>query len=167
MGIFRGIALGLGLLLLATVAAYTGARLHDGPLALVPGGPLRAGELYEFPVSDWSFAADVGEIELQLESEDISRTTWILVRDGAAYVPCSLGFPPGKRWYRDAQRDGRATLRIDGQRYPVTLTQDDDASLAAFARAEVARKYGSTPPGDAGVLFFRIDSRPPTPRVAS
>ncbi len=162
MGIFRGIALGLGLLVAAAVAGYYGARLHDGPLALVPGGPLRAGELYEFPVSDWSFATDVAEIELQLESQRISRTTWILVRGGSAYVPCSLGFPPGKRWYRDAQRDGRAMLRIDGKRYPVTLAQDDDASLVEFARAEVKRKYGNAPPGDARVLFFRIDSRAPS-----
>jgi hypothetical protein len=161
MGIFRGIALGLGLLVFAAVAGYYGARLHDGPLALIPGGPLRAGELYAFPVSDWSFATDVAEIELQLASQRVSRTTWILVREGAAYVPCGLGFPPGKRWYRDAQQDGRATLRIDGRRYPVSLTRDDDASLVEFSRAEVTRKYGDPPPGGAGVMFFRVASRAP------
>jgi hypothetical protein len=101
----------------------------------------------------------VKEIELQLESQGRSRTTWILVRHGAAWVPCSLGFPPGKTWYVDAQRDGRAILRIDGKRYPVTLTRDDDPSLAEFASTEVARKYVHGPPGNAGAMFFRIESR--------
>jgi hypothetical protein len=161
MKALRVIAFVLGALIALGVVAFFAPRfVHDGPLGMIPGGPLRGGELYEFPVSDWSFAADVSEIELQLESQRISRTTWILVRAGAAYVPCSLGFPPGKSWYHAAQRDGRAIVRIDGKRYPVTLTQDDDASLADFARGEVTRKYGRMPPSDAGVLFFRVSSRP-------
>jgi hypothetical protein len=149
----------LGVLVALGVAVYFGARLHDGPLGPIPGGPLRSGDPFALPVSDWSFAVDVGEIELQLESQSLSRTTWILVRDGAAYIPCSLGFPPGKQWYVHAQQDGRATLRIEGKRYAVTLTQDEDPSLAEFARAEVTRKYGSPPPSDAGVLFFKVTSR--------
>lgn len=149
----------LGALALLAIAVYFGARLHDGPLALIPGGALRSGDWYELPVSDWAFAADAAEIELQLDSQSISRITWILVRDGVAYVPCSLGFPPGKNWYEAAQRDGRAVLRINGQRYAVTLTKDDDPTLVDFARAEATRKYGGMPPSDAGVLFFRVTSR--------
>src|SRR3972149_406859 len=56
------------------------------------------------------------------------RPTWILVHEGQAYVPCSLGFPPGKSWYKQAVVDGRATLRIEGKRYPVTLSKLDDAA---------------------------------------
>jgi hypothetical protein len=142
------------------VAGYFAPRfLHDGPLGPIPGGPLRSGALVETPVTDWSFARDVSEIELQLETQGRSRTTWILVRDGTAWVPCSLGFPPGKTWYEDAQRDGRAILRIEGKRYPVQLTRDDDPALADFARAEVTRKYVNPPPGDSGALFFRVTSR--------
>jgi hypothetical protein len=144
---------------LAALGFFAPRFVHDGPLGPIPGGPLRSGELFDLPVSDWSFATDVAEIELQLASERVSRTTWILVRDGGAFVPCSLGFPPGKNWYRAAQVDGRALLRIDGRRYPVTLTRDDDASLPDFARAEVTRKYGRVPPSEAGVLFFRVSSR--------
>jgi len=150
------------LAVLGVVAFFAPRFAHDGPLGPIPGGPLRAGELFELPVSDWSFATDVAEIELQLESQRHSRMTWILVRDGAAYVPCSLGFPPGKSWYRDAQADGRAVLRIEGKRYPVTLTKDDDPSLADFARAEVTRKYGNPPPGEGGAMFFRVASRAAT-----
>jgi hypothetical protein len=150
------------LVLIAGIGFLAPRFLHDGPVGPIPGGPLKKGERFDLPVSDWSFATDVAEIELQLASQRVSRTTWILVRDGGAYVPCSLGFPPGKSWHRAAQVDGRATLRIDGRRYPVTLTRDDDPSLPEFARAEVTRKYGSAPPSDAGVLFFRLSSRAAT-----
>ena len=160
MRVLRTLAWILGALVALGVVGFFAPRyLHDGPLGLIPGGPLRSGEFMDLPVSDWSFATDVGEIALQLESQEISRTTWILVRGGAAYVPCSLGFQPAKSWYRNAQQDGRAIVRIDGKRYAVTLTQDDDPGLAEFARAEVTRKYGSAPPSDAGVLFFRVESR--------
>src|SRR5512134_2868120 len=87
---------------------FFGAGFHDGPLGPIPGGPLEAGETVSEPLADWSFAKDVGEIELQLDSQARSRITWILVFDGKAYVPCSLGFPPGKTWHHDAVKDGRA-----------------------------------------------------------
>ncbi|MBY0399628.1 hypothetical protein K2X89_04990 [Myxococcota bacterium] len=141
------------------LAAYFGVRLHDGPVGPLPGGPLAAGELVEVPPSDWTFAKDLAEIELQLESQKISRTTWILVRDGVAYIPCSLSFPPGKSWYVDAQSDGRAILRIEGRRHRVVLVRDDDPTLVDFARAEIERNYGAPPPGDGGALFFRVSVR--------
>lgn len=159
MGFLRILVRSVAVLVILGVALYYGARFHDGPLAMIPGGPLVAGDFVEAPTSDWTFATDLSEIELQLESQSISRTTWILVRDGNAYIPCSLSFPPGKNWYEEAQRDGRAVLRIEGRRYRVLLTRDDDPTLAAFARPEVERKYGAPPPTDAGVLFFRLSSR--------
>jgi hypothetical protein len=122
---------------------------------MFPGGPLRRGELFAFPVSDWSFAAGVKEIELQLASQRISRTTWILVRDGAAYVPSG----GSARWPALAVQDGRALLRIGGTRYPVTLARDDDPTLLEFARAEVQRKYGRAPSADGEVVFFQATSR--------
>jgi hypothetical protein len=148
------------------VLVFLGARLHDGPLGPIPGGPLASGAEVAGPVADWSFVKDVAEIELQLASQGRSRITWILFLDGQAYVPCSLGFPPGKSWHQAAAVDGRAVLRIEGQRYPVTLTKLDDATtqeLAPAIRAEVERKYGQVPPSSAGVWLFRIESRAPTP----
>ena len=143
---------------------FVAARFHDGPLGPIPGGALEAGPEVTEPVADWSFAKEVAEIELQLDSQDSSRTTWVIVHEGQAYVPCSLGFPPGKRWHQQAVVDGRAVLRIDGKRYPVTLTKLDDATteqLAPTIRSEVSRKYGEPPPTDAGVWIFRVTSRAP------
>lgn len=138
---------------------FFGARFHDGPLGPIPGGPLASGELVSEPVSDWSFAADVQEVEMQLDSQRRSRTVWILVHEGQAYVPCSLGYPPGKSWYRQAALDGRATLRIQGRRHPVVLTKTDDPALAEALRQEVQRKYKHLPPGESEVWIFQVASR--------
>jgi len=142
---------------------FFGSRLHDGPLfGPIPGGPLESGEQVTEPVTDWSFAKDVGEIQMQLTSQGVSRTTWILVFDGKAYVPCALGFPPGKSWYKEAAQNGSAVLRIEGKRYPVTLTKLDDAvvqQMGDAVRAEVTRKYKRAPSGEAGVWIFSVASR--------
>jgi hypothetical protein len=156
MKLLRNVVLGvMALALLAAAGVFALRFVHEGPLGMFPGGPLRGGDLFAFPVSDWSFAADVKEIELQLASQRISRTTWILVRDGAAYVPSG----GSARWPALAQRDGRALLRIEGTRYPVTLAQDEDPTLLEFARAEVQRKYGRAPSTDGEVVFFKVKSR--------
>jgi hypothetical protein len=151
-------------LALLVAALFLGARLHDGPLGPIPGGPLVAGALVSEPVADWSFVKDVGEVELQLDAQSRSRITWILVDGDQAYIPCSLGFPPGKTWHEDAVKDGRAILRIDGRRYPVELAKLEASAvqqLEGVLRAEIERKYGRPPPTDAGVWIFRVDSRLP------
>ncbi len=150
---------GLGVILVLISALFLGARCHDGPLGPIPGGVLASGEWVDAASDDWAFAKDISEIEFQLESQSLSRTTWILVRDGKAWIPCSLAFPPGKDWHERVATDGRAVLRIAGKRHAVTLAQDDDPTLPEFARAEVTRKYGNPAPGDSGVIFFRIEPR--------
>jgi hypothetical protein len=140
---------------------FAAARLHDGPLALIPGGPLASGNLVARPVTDWSFADRIDTIEMQLIGDETSRTTWILVSNGRAFIPCSLGFPPGKSWYRRADVDGRALVRIDGKRYPVTLRRVADAALEQELTDIVGSKYGGGPASDAGVWFFAVESREP------
>ena len=161
----------LGYLVLALAvgiaALFGAARLHDGPmsgaLGMIPGGPLESGDAVATPIADWSFARDVDTIEMQLVGDVTSRTTWILVDRGVAYVPCSLGFPPMKNWYKRADVDGRAWLRIAGKRYPVELRRTNDAEVIGRLGAEVKRKYarggGGLPPSEAGVWFFAVQSR--------
>jgi hypothetical protein len=138
-------------------ATFFGARFLDGPLGPIPGGPLESGVMVSGPVGDWSFATDVPEIALQLESQSRSRTTWILVHEGKAYIPASTEYPPGKTWHRLALEDGRATLRIDGKRYRVTLAKIEDAAVVSAVREVASRKYPSRPPGDA--WLFQVSSR--------
>lgn len=139
--------------------AFVAARFHDGPLAMIPGGELEAGELVTAPITDWSFAAAPQEIELQLAYQDTSRTTWVVVHEGAAIVPASLSFPPGKQWPYAADRDGRAIVRIGGKRYPVNLTRVQDPALEAKLGESIRAKYPSVPPSGGGVWFFRLASR--------
>ena len=157
--------------LVALIAlVYFGARFHDGPLGPIPGGPLAAGEVVSEPVADWSFAKDTGEIELQLDSQRQSRTVWFFVLDGKAYVPCSLGYPPGKTWHKQAVVNGSATLRIDGKRYPVTLTKLDDTiaqQMGDAVRAELTRKYGQLPPSEGGAWLFQVTARSAGRRLES
>ena len=151
---------GIVVVLFACVAAvFVAARFHDGPLAIIPGGPLSSGELVSSPVQDWGFAESVETIELQLAEDDSSRTTWILVNDGRAFIPCSLGFPPGKNWHLRADEDGEAIIRVLGKRYPVVLKRLSDSPLESELKAIVLAKYGGGPPSDAGVWFFSVESR--------
>lgn len=137
------------------------ARYSDGPLGPLPGGPLVSGPFVTQPVTDWSFAKDVEEIEVQLDTQTKSRTTWVLVSDGKAYIPAAVGFPPGKSWHRVALEDGRAVLRIDDRRYPVKLTRVDDAAVQAAVRKIAEKKYPSRPAGE--VWLFAVESLPGTP----
>jgi len=148
----------VGVLVILIAGVFVVARFHDGPLALIPGGALRAGEIVSAPVTDWTFA-DVDTIEMQLESQSISRTTWILVNEGRAYIPASLSFPPGKTWPQKADADGRATLRIAGHRYLVTLTRVQDEAIREQLKTIVAKKYKGGPPGEGGAWFFEVVSR--------
>ena len=158
MRILRFLALGVLVLAVLGGGLALAARFADGPIAVFPGGAFRSGEWVDAPVTNWSFAAEVETVELQLDGDDTSRTVWILVRDGTAYVPCSLGFPPGKTWHQRAREDGRATLRHDGRRYPVRLAKAEDETLHAALADEVERKYGAAPPGGSS-WYFAVSSR--------
>jgi hypothetical protein len=156
--IFRILGILVALLVIAIGALFVGARFHDGPLAVIPGGPLVSGELVESP-SDWSFAASIPEIEMQLAYEDSSRVTWIVVNEGAAYIPASLSYPPGKRWHKAADQNGAAIVRIQGKRYPITLKRVKDAALEASLQQAAVAKYTNVPRSEAGVWFFAFEPR--------
>jgi hypothetical protein len=148
-----------------------GARLADGPVAIIPGGPLEAGELVVGPEPDWSFARDFPEMEFQLEEPPISRTIWLQVVDGKLYVVSGyMNSTIGrlwKQWPAQAVRDGRAVIRIDGKRYERQLVRIlDDVPLLQKIGAEVERKYDAplraemAASGDA--WFFALEPRPDT-----
>jgi hypothetical protein len=71
--IFAGIVVA-GVLLIA--ALFVGARFHDGPLSMIPGGPLSSGAIVSEAVDDWGFAETVELVEFQLDSDETPRTDW-------------------------------------------------------------------------------------------
>jgi len=143
-----GAILGLGVLALALL--LVGARFADGPIAIVAGGPFRSGTLVSGPEPDWAFVRDVREVEFQLLDPPRSRTTWILEHGGKVYIPC--GYMDSswgrlwKHWPLEAERDGRAILRVGSALYERELVRTFDGPLLAPLLAELGRKYlGGSP----------------------
>lgn len=147
-------------LLIAAVGIIWGAsRLNDGPLiGPIAGGPLKSGEIVETSVEDWSFAADIQEIQMQLTSQNSSRTVWIMVHKKNAFLGTSR--PPDGGWHKGALQDGTAILRIEGKRYPVTLSRVTDEARASEVDQALFEKYESRPGGENGRTFFKVESRP-------
>jgi hypothetical protein len=159
--IVKGLVYLVVAVVLLVAGVFVAARFHDGPLGPIPGGPLMAGELVAQPPADWSFAAVPPEVEVQLAYEKTSRTTWIFVSDGVAYIPASLSQPPGKRWHKAADQNGEAFLRIDGKRYPVTLKRVQDEALETKLKQAIVQKYPQAAGmGGGGTWFFKIEPRP-------
>jgi len=121
------------------------ARYSDGPIAIFAGGPLVAGELSTGPEPDWSFAREIGTIELQLLEPPRSRTTWVVEREGKLYVPCGyMNSGVGRMWKKwpvEAEADGRAIVRIEGRRYERRLVRVKDPAVFAELAVELKRKY--------------------------
>lgn len=156
MKLLRWLGIGIGGLVVLIAAVAFGARFADGPVAIFPGGAFQSGDWVEEADVDFGFAANIAEIELESGAPPTSRTTWILVEGGEAYVPCSLGFPPGKVWHEKALEKPDSVVRIDGKRYRRTLVKIDDAALEQRLTAIVVDKYSGGPPSDAGVWFFHL-----------
>ncbi len=160
MRILRGLLYLIILIAVVIGGLFVGARYNDGPIAIFPGGPLQAGEWVKAPVEDWSFAAGVQEIQMQLIYQETSRTTWFVVHETKAYIPVSLGFPPGKTWHTAADQDGDAILRIDGKLYPVNLSRVMDEGLASEIDVSNRAKYPPPPGGGSGGRwYFNVESR--------
>ena len=168
MRILRWVAGVIGGLVLLVVVLVMGARFGDGPMAIIPGGPLEAGELVGGPEPDWTFARDVPEMEFQLVEPPLSRTIWLEVHDKKLYVVSGyMNTTIGKLWKQwpaHALQDGRAVIRIDGKRYERQLVRilDDRPVLEGIA-AEVNRKYGAALTADMAasgdVWFFALQPR--------
>ena len=111
----------------ALTALAVSTRLSDGPSVIFAGGPLIAGEMVTGPEPDWSFGRDVRVFELQLLNPPRSRTLWIVEHEGKLYLNSNymggLRERLWKRWPAQAERDGRAIMRINDKRYARTLVR--------------------------------------------
>ncbi len=170
MRFLKRLAAAIGVAALAIAALVIGARFGDGPFGIIPGGPLEAGEWVTGAEPDWTFARDIMEMEFQLVEPPQSRTIWLQVHDKKLYVVSgymnsTLG-KIWKQWPAHALQDGRAVVRIEGQRYERKLVRIlDDGPLLEAISAEVNRKYGAAlraemaASGDA--WFFALQPRDP------
>ena len=149
----------LGIAVLAVCIVF-GARLADGPLGPVPGGPM-SGQLVAEPVTDWGFIVERDTVELEV-NPDAPRaiTTWVLGYGGQPFIPS--GFGARKTWTAQLAADGRAMLRVDGQLYERQAVRVTDEELLEELRAVLIRKYDLDPEGNfsgSETWFFRLDPR--------
>ena len=140
----------LCVLLLAATAVVTAAakqRFADGPNQVFSGGPLESGELHTGPEPDWSVVSAVPTIELQLLDPPRSRRIWTAEYDGKLYVWSGyMSTAVGrlwKHWPGQAERDGRAIIRINGIRYERQLVRIQSGDVLDGITAEITRKYPS------------------------
>lgn len=171
MQIIRRVGIiGLWVLLVLVTAFVTVAikqRFADGPNRFFSGGALVSGELYQGTEPDWSFVNTVDTIELQLLDPVQSRRIWTASADGKIYVWSGyMNSPMGKLWKRwpaQAERDGRAVLRINGIRYQRQLVRIPRGEGLEALMATMNEKYSSraTPEAiDSGHLWmFEAQSR--------
>ena len=145
---------GLGGLILAFVLVVVGVvvatRFHDGPLAIIAGGPFETGEWQrgsEEP--DWAFLREYPTIEFQLLDPARSRTTYVMEHDGRIFIPSrymnTIRGKLWKHWPAEAEEDGRAILRVDGKLYERQLVRVQDPEVVSGVLAERSRKYGNSP----------------------
>ena len=130
----------------ALAALAVSTRLSDGPSVIFAGGPLVAGEMVTGPEPDWSFVSDVRVFELQLLNPPRSRTLWIVEHECKLYLNSNymggLRERLWKRWPAQAERDGRAIMRIEGKRYERNLVRIKTGPIVEGVTAEFTRKYG-------------------------
>ena len=131
--------------LTAVVTAAVKQRFADGPNRVFSGGLLVSGELHAGPEPDWSFVEDIPTIELQLMDPPRSRHIWTTEHDGKLYVWSGyMGTTVGrlwKRWPIQAERDGRAVLRIDGKRYERQLVRIESGEVLDGVSSAIRDKY--------------------------
>ncbi len=140
----------LCLLLIPATAVATAAakqRFADGPNQVFSGGALEAGELYAGAEPDWSVVSQVTTIELQLLDPPQSRRIWTAEYDGKLYVWSGyMSTTVGrlwKHWPIQAERDGRAVIRIDGIRYERQLVRIQSGDILDGITAAITSKYPS------------------------
>ena len=147
--VIRKILFACAVLVLVPVVALAAlavkARFSDGPSVIFAGGPLIAGEMATGPEPDWSFVRNVRTFELQLINPPRSRTLWIVEHEGKLYL--NSNYMGGirellwKKWPAQAERDGRAIMRINGHRYERNLVRIKEGPIVESITAAFTRKY--------------------------
>ena len=149
---FLGIILsGLIALIVLTVGGiFTAARFSDGPiegrLEIVSAGPFTSGELQSgIEEPNWDFLKEYFTVEFQLLNPSRSRTTFVMEVDGRIFIPSGyMNSTVGKiwkHWPMEAEKDGRAILRVDGKLYERNLVRIEEGDIVDTVLAELSRKY--------------------------
>ena len=136
----------LGGLVAVVVLFLVYARFHDGPIAIIAGGPFSSGELYSGPEPDWSPMRTRAEVEFQLVEPPRSRITWIAEHDGKPYIVSGyMNTTFGKlwkKWPHEIAKDDRILLRVDDVIYERRLDRIMEGPMVGPVLSQIAEKYG-------------------------
>ena len=143
MGWFGKLVAGI---VVVVLAFFVVTRFTDGPMGIITGGAFSSGEVVsEEP--DWRYVKDYDIVEFQLLDPARSRTTWIVEHDGRIFIPSGYMLSTvgkiWKQWPLQAEKDGRAILRIDAKLYPRQLVRIKDDPVLPAVLAELSRKYAN------------------------
>ena len=129
----------------------------NGPMGLLPGGPLD-GESQPAP-SDWAFAGDYGTAQLETRaSESYSVNLAYTIVDGVLYVNAG---GTETQWVKNMTADPQVRLRIDGVLYDLRAERVSNADeIAAFAKAWTSQSmFRRDPAGLDEVWIYRLVAR--------
>ena len=143
MGWYGKLVAGIDVVVLAF---FVVTRFTDGPMGIITGGAFSSGEVVsEEP--DWRYVKDYDIVEFQLLDPARSRTTWIVEHDGRIFIPSGYMLSTvgkiWKQWPLQAEKDGRAILRVDAKLYPRQLVRIKDDPVLPAVLAELSRKYAN------------------------
>ena len=143
MGWFGKLVAGIVVVFLAF---FVVTRFTDGPMGIITGGAFSSGEVVsEEP--DWRYVKDYDIVEFQLLDPARSRTTGIVEHDGRIFIPSGYMLSTvgkiWKQWPLQAEKDGRAVLRVDAKLYPRQLVRIKDDPVLPAVLAELSRKYAN------------------------
>ena len=143
MGWFGKLVAGI---VVVVLAFFVVTRFTDGPMGIITGGAFSSGEVVsEEP--DWRYVKDYDIVEFQLLDPARSRTTWIVEHDGRIFIPSGYMLSTvgtiWKQWLLQAEKDGRAILRVDAKLYPRQLVRIKDDPVLPAVLAELSRKYAN------------------------
>ncbi len=149
----------------AVVVAFVFAGC--GPIGPIPGGALD-GEIGPAVVTDWTFANDVDNAQLETRPDDPhSVNTWWGTVDGKLYVPTSMILgpkdPTGRSWVAHVSEDDRVRIRLADRvferralRLPYGGHEYETARRAIEARYEIAVEDRDP---ERTVWIYRLDPR--------
>ena len=159
----------ISLLVLSFVLFLFYMSIHDGPIEIFAGGPFKSGERVESEQLDIANLKDRVTIQFQMLQPARSRTTWLVVHEDKIYTLSSyMNSKVGKiwkKWPAQAEKDGRALLRIDQKIYERQLIRiaADDRAIPVIV-AELKRKYKAKTTIDDivanGTWIFELAPRP-------
>ena len=143
MGWFGKLVAGI---VVVVLAFFVVTRFTDGPMGIITGGAFSSGEVVsEEP--DWRYVKDYDIVEFQLLDPARSRTSWIVEHDGRIFIPSGYMLSTvgkiWKQWPLQAEKDGRAILRVDAKLYPRQLVRIKDDPVLPAVLAELSRKYAN------------------------